>query len=81
MKPLKTVFGLLRQLKGFPPKYCAKRLFCFLQLPNDSRYVTGPAWGDKSRNTVHRYTPVQNTTSVNVATGKSQVHGGNKACG
>jgi hypothetical protein len=58
MKPLSTVFGPLRQLKGFPPKYCLKRLFCFLQLPNDSRYVTGPAWGDKSRNTDSRTHPL-----------------------
>lgn len=36
--------------------------------------------GLNPRNTAHRYTPVV-ATSVNVATGKSQVHGGNKACG
>ena len=29
LKPLKTVFGLLRQLIRFPPEYCTKRLFCF----------------------------------------------------
>ena len=46
--------------------------------PSDSRYVTGPAWGDKSRNTAHRYTPVQKATSVGLATGKSQVHGGTR---
>jgi hypothetical protein len=29
-------------------------------------------------NTAHRYTPVQNVTSVGLATGKSQVHGGTR---
>lgn len=78
MKPLKTVFGLLRQLKGFPPKYCTKRLFCFLQLPNDSRYVTGPAWGDKSRNTDSRTHPLICRTALVERLLKHLVHGGNQ---
>ena len=38
--------------------------------PSDSRYVTGPAWGGKSRNTALCYTPEQKATSVGLATGK-----------
>jgi len=34
--------------------------------------------GLNPRNTAHRYTPVQNVTSVGLATGKSQVHGGTR---
>ena len=34
--------------------------------------------GLNPRNTAHRHTPVQNVTSVGLATGKSQVHGGTR---
>jgi hypothetical protein len=34
--------------------------------------------GLNPRNTAHRYTPVQKATSVGLATGKSQVHGGTR---
>ena len=34
--------------------------------------------GLNPRNTAHRYTPVKNVTSVGLATGKSQVHGGTR---
>ena len=36
--------------------------------------------GLNPRNTAHRHTPVQNATSVGLATGMSQGHGGTRPC-
>ena len=78
MKPFTHALAL-----GFyfrvPTEGSCKRLFCFHSSPQGG--IANGLHGLNPRNTVHRYTPVQNTTSVNVATGKLQVHGGNKACG
>jgi len=37
----------------------SKGLFLFLRQPFDSRYVTEPAWADKSGNTAHKHTPCE----------------------
>ena len=47
--------------------------------PSDSRYVTGPAWGDKSRNTDSRTHPLICRTALVERLLKHLVHGGNKA--
>ena len=46
--------------------------------PNDSRYVTGPAWCGKSRNTAPRYTPRLKANSVGQATVKAYGNSGGK---
>jgi hypothetical protein len=53
--------------------------YCFFTFNRQGAIADG-LHGLNPRNTAHRYTP-DVATSVNVATGKSQVHGGNKACG
>jgi hypothetical protein len=69
LKPLKTVFGLLRQLIRFPPEYCTKRLFCFLV--NRQGALADGLHGLNPRITAHRYTPVQKANSVDCATVKA----------
>jgi hypothetical protein len=44
--------------------------------PSDSRYVTGPAWGDKSRNTDSRTHPLICRTALIERLLKHLVHGG-----
>ena len=46
--------------------------------PSDSRYVTGPAWGDKSRNTDSRTHPLICRTALIERLLKHLVHGGNQ---
>ena len=46
--------------------------------PSDSRYVTGPAWGDKSRNTDSRTHPLICRTALVERLLKHLVHGGNQ---
>lgn len=53
------------------------RVFSFGR-PSDSRYVTGPAWGDKSRNTDSRTHPLICRTALIERLLKHLVHGGNQ---
>ena len=46
--------------------------------PSDSRYVTGPAWGDKSRNTDSRTHPLICRTALVERLLKHLVHGGTR---
>lgn len=59
-----------------PTEGSCKRLFCFYASPQGG--LANGLHGLNPRNTAHRYTPVQKATSVGLATGKSQVHGGTR---
>ena len=58
LKPFTHAFAL-----GFHSRVStegsSKGLFLFLRQPFDSRYVTEPAWADKSGNTAHKHTPCE----------------------
>jgi hypothetical protein len=76
LKPFTHAFWPLGILRGCYPNAVVNGFFCLYGIPQGG--IANGLHGLNPRNTAHGHTPVQKATSVGLATGKSQVHGGTR---